>query len=47
MFVVDPLLVSVALVLAYLLVAVLTFLLRLRPGLGREPETAGPLHSLP
>jgi hypothetical protein len=46
MFVVDPFLASVALVVAYVLVAVLTFVLRLRPGLASEPEPAGPLRSL-
>jgi hypothetical protein len=47
MCVVDPLVVSIALVLAYVSVAVLTLVLRFNAGLRSPRETAEPLHSLP
>jgi hypothetical protein len=49
MCLVDPLVVSIALLLAYVAVTVLTFALRLNPGPGlRDDGNAGrPLHSLP
>jgi hypothetical protein len=47
MFVIDPLVVSVALVLAYVAVAVLTLVLRLNPGLPWHRRANSPLHGLP
>jgi hypothetical protein len=46
MCIVDPLVVSIALVLAYVSVAVLTLVLRFNAGL-RSPRETEPLHSLP